>query len=616
MIKLTDLYEQSINFIEDNETLIKLISGYPIKDHFKETPGEINESDKNNLLRKAYEQYKANVKGQPLLIDDWTHDEAGAIHIRSNEINGTPFDNKKVKHRIYINSNIKDKWKIADLFRDKVEERKIPYYFKLFNEDQQDNMVIYAYTEYLAQYLDIIQELQKENPEMMNRCGEPPILTKSNISKFIGIADEPGKQFEGKYSYNSLMTELVRPHMIEIAKKNVSKNFQFNKRTVDENGKESSLGKVLTQKIYDSIYQDVMSGGMANAEHWTGITKAEWQNQEVQNRIKSRIYNAIKNSTIEQLLYDKSTTVPTKKDARRGISIPNLWENNGTRQLLIDNCTNLDEIKLETKAYLESIGIDSKKPCFMKETYELFKNEDEKVYDTTEIGKEQKNQFDNTRHGKIQNTDKHGNTVLHEYINPELLKRKMTLPNGRQISARQYLQEVVAPHIPESGTFKLKNGAEISAKQFIEEFVFFEGQENYNGNIEALLKDVIDSDEGQKKEKVKTDEPTINEFGEIVRPEKAEQSENMTNSQSFKDSLKSSRDKMRIGKKDVDKVKEGISLRNERKKLNARDAVGMLNEDEKKRLDELNRMLNIKNVNVQQYEQNKQRKSQNNGLSR
>lgn len=391
MIKLTDLYNKSNHFIENDETLIKLISGCPIKESFNENSGTINEADKYNLLKKAYEQYKKDIKGQPKLIEDWIHNESGAIHIRSDEINlGTSFENKKVKHRIYINSNIKDKWKIADLFRDKCEERKLPYYFKLFNEDQQDNMVIYAYTEYLAQYVDIIQELEKENPDIMGRCGEPPILTRNSISRYMGIADEPGKQFEGKYSFNGLMEKLVQPEIIRKAKENVSRNFSFNKKLKDENGKEFLLGKVLTQKIFDSIYKQAMLDGIsANCEHWTGITKTEWQNKEIQEKIKSRIYNTLENCTIEQLLSkENKIIVPTKKE-HRGITINDLWSNSDTRKVLIDNCINLDEIKRETAIYLDSIGIDPKKPCFMKETFELFKNADERLYGK-ETGNEQK----------------------------------------------------------------------------------------------------------------------------------------------------------------------------------------------------------------------------------
>ena len=69
-------------------------------------------------------------------------------------------------------------------------------------------------------------------------------------------------------------------------------------------------------------------------------------------------------------------------------------------------------------------------------------------------------------------------------LNPELMKRMVKLANGVEIPAKQYIQEVVAPHIPSNGKFILKNNnQEISAKQFIEETVMFEGQEKYNGDI-------------------------------------------------------------------------------------------------------------------------------------
>lgn len=38
--------------------------------------------------------------------------------------------------------------------------------------------------------------------------------------------------------------------------------------------------------------------------------------------------------------------------------------------------------------------------------------------------------------------------TLPEIINPALMKRKMKLPNGAEISARQYIQEIVCPQLP------------------------------------------------------------------------------------------------------------------------------------------------------------------------
>lgn len=81
------------------------------------------------------------------------------------------------------------------------------------------------------------------------------------------------------------------------------------------------------------------------------------------------------------------------------------------------------------------------------------------------------------------------------HINDSLINQKVTIPNGRQISASQYIQEFVAPHIPENGKIKLKSGAEISAKQYIEEFVLGDGQTKYNGDIEALINDTVEIDD-------------------------------------------------------------------------------------------------------------------------
>ncbi len=74
-----------------------------------------------------------------------------------------------------------------------------------------------------------------------------------------------------------------------------------------------------------------------------------------------------------------------------------------------------------------------------------------------------------------------------EFINPALLKRKMKLPNGAEISASQYIQEVYAPYIPTNGYVILTNGAKISAQQYIEEVLLYEGQAKYNGDISQIL---------------------------------------------------------------------------------------------------------------------------------
>ena len=127
--------------------------------------------------------------------------------------------------------------------------------------------------------------------------------------------------------------------------------------------------------------------------------------------------------------------------------------------------------------------------------------------------------------------DENGNIIIQKYINPTLMKKKLRYPNGREVSALQYIQEYVVPHIPESGTFTLKNGQVISARQFIEEYIFFDGQDKYNGDIEELMKNALATDDkdgqgvGLKQE-----------YG-IVADEETIEVDEKSNSNSFADSL-------------------------------------------------------------------------------
>lgn len=133
--------------------------------------------------------------------------------------------------------------------------------------------------------------------------------------------------------------------------------------------------------------------------------------------------------------------------------------------------------------------------------------------------------------------DKRGNIVIQDYINPELIKGKVTLPNGTRINATQYIQEVVVPLIPKSGKFKLKNGIEIPAKQYIEEFFLGVGQTKYNGDINALLQDTL----------VETDDPPKGSGWATMTNEQTmigskRQDENKSRSRIFYESLHSSND--------------------------------------------------------------------------
>lgn len=386
MIELSEVYNNSINFLDDDNILMYLCNGGEIKG-FSDGKGDIDESDRKAFLEKAYKQYVDSVNSynsqtenkKPILPKDkWIYKATKATHIYSSRIHvGTSFDEGSVKHRVYINSDAKDKWKIADLFREKCEAKKIPYYFKLFDDDQEDNMVIYSYTEYLAEYIDALQEIEQEYPELMQRCGKPPLLTRSKLNDWIGIADEPSPERFGRTSYNKLMEDLVQAKLIQLSDESIIKNYDKDKK-IDMDGKSVRLQDALSKELYNYIITEMSKErevGQVSGTfdlHWTGIKPEDLKNEDVKNNIRKQIKEIFSSKSIEELMSDK-ILIDTKQPNARGILFKNVFDTNKRiKQLIKDNCCNFDEVRRDIKEFLSENGIDPDRPCFMQETRSLF----------------------------------------------------------------------------------------------------------------------------------------------------------------------------------------------------------------------------------------------------
>ena len=84
----------------------------------------------------------------------------GWEHIDSKNISVMAKGIGLVKHRLYISCQNQDMWKLAQLFENKCEEQQLPFYFKLgVAAERDDKMVIYADTDNLANYINILQIL-------------------------------------------------------------------------------------------------------------------------------------------------------------------------------------------------------------------------------------------------------------------------------------------------------------------------------------------------------------------------------------------------------------------------------------------------------------------------
>lgn len=120
---------------------------------------------------------------------------------------GGPSDIDYCISRLYVNCEKQDLMKIANLFTDKCNSKEIPSYFKYVsnNSTRSDQIVIYSNLKELKNYIQILQEIGEQNPDIIKRCGKPPLLV-GRVNEWIGIGDEPK---EKKESYTTLRSSII-----------------------------------------------------------------------------------------------------------------------------------------------------------------------------------------------------------------------------------------------------------------------------------------------------------------------------------------------------------------------------------------------------------------------
>lgn len=121
---------------------------------------------------------------------------------------GNTGDIEKADTRLYVNLAKQDIIDFANIFVDKCDEKGLNYYFKYCIKDESkrsDELIIYSTLKDINEYIGILDEISKEKPEILERCGLPPILT-GKIDNWIGMGDEPIKQEE---SYTKLRSDAI-----------------------------------------------------------------------------------------------------------------------------------------------------------------------------------------------------------------------------------------------------------------------------------------------------------------------------------------------------------------------------------------------------------------------
>ena len=198
-------------------------------------------------LRKTYDKYRWDSKG---LDGPWTY-------CSSNKIYAHKHADFEIEHRLYINTNAEDTYKMANLFREKCDNKNLPYMFK-FSESpfRDDSIVIYASSPLLEEYMKVLSEIKQEEPNLISRINNPPVL--SGKMGYVGYGSEPSIGFDGRSrSFTKMRADLIQDTIYKMSRE----WFLYN-RGLSLNGVtiEDAIVKECTKRTIDSMkrkYNDI-----------------------------------------------------------------------------------------------------------------------------------------------------------------------------------------------------------------------------------------------------------------------------------------------------------------------------------------------------------------------
>ena len=512
-----EMYEKIENPLNDDEVIRKLIEGYSdelgtkqyykklVQVNYKEKKyKDINMEDKDRLVSQIFNDWKKDLtlnikddeikkynkdfpylreflKNTPYVksakeffkiqrkvdVDEqletiyskytpFSHGESWT-YISHNSINPSKYKKFIVDHRLYLNTENIDTYKVMELFRNKCKERELDYHFKFSDRgDRDDTIVIYSDDKKLSKYLEILEEIKKEEPEIIKRAQTPPMLT-GKIDGWIGYGSEPKLDEDGKNtnSFNSVRSGIIQNAISKETIKWIRENKELTKE-------DTGLNEYLTKQIYDDIIKDKyrMYKSVYEPEFQEKILK-KLENDIAKNKseILEGRFDGIKEFNIDDINIEVDSEMIQR--AFRPFS----------KKILKKDPSFLGKVRDAIKEEGLANGIDSEKFC-----------------------------FDIDKRDKLFNEDK-TNEIL-ETIDPQFLNKKIKFAGFAkghdEIEYERYIRAVVK-ELPKDKNIIMKDGRQLTPKQFIENEIP-KLEQKYNINIKKLLEEniIIEKEEVNK----------------------------------------------------------------------------------------------------------------------
>lgn len=350
---------------------------YKLISFLKTVPDVKTEEEANAILNKSYEDKELSDAMEAYRWDS-IGEFSGWTHISERHINGKKTITPKVEHRLYINADVMDVHQIAKIFMDKCIDKRLPFYFKISECDRRDdNIVIYSDTKYLPYFLFVLKEIEKEYPELIKRCGKPPVLS-GVIRNWIGYGSEPIKQ-SGKESFNGIRAKSIEKAIDEELLDWYRKHKNI---TINNQGQEISLQEYLVRQVVKTKAKKMLNYRRKNPNNkYIKYTEADIQSKEFIQRMASLVRAQMPN-IFDNYINGKKTSIsidiPVNKDAKATIYSSDITAE--IKKFISTIKTHdpdfIKRVKQRILADAINKGIDPNKYCFDIDNVELLRKMD------------------------------------------------------------------------------------------------------------------------------------------------------------------------------------------------------------------------------------------------
>ena len=218
---------------------------YKLYDLLKITPDASTRKAVNKFFTQNYSDPEIVTA-----INKYTWDRSSNFKetiINASSVYAQKFSGLAPEHELYINSSNYDLYKIANAFIDKCTEMDLPYYFKLSEQENCDNKItIYSDSKNLPRFIEVLSQIEKQYPKIIQRCGEPPIIS-GQITKWLGYG-KASVSLSGKLDYLSRRIKIIEKSLDQELRAWYKEN-KDQMTITDRNNKSISLTEYLSIQI-------------------------------------------------------------------------------------------------------------------------------------------------------------------------------------------------------------------------------------------------------------------------------------------------------------------------------------------------------------------------------